>query len=507
MGKGYIRTFIGILLILFSSIIGDATEIKISAGKFAYFEANIPSAVVAGEKVNIVLTAMDQFGNVITNFSNQNRNFAISSTSNESIEPSNFSSKDFKNGMFTLSLKEDRAGELKFAILEKGYPVPIKSEKTGSITMIQKVNIINGPAYSYQVSAPKTATAGYDFPIDVIALDKYNNVVRNYSINGDDVLVTLTPTSKDYPSIPYTLRAYRFVDGKAKMFVRYDYPTSVVVKVSDINNPEISGSSNEVALSSPSVSRFVVEAPKSVVAGEKFPITIKVLDDSGNLVRNYNIIGKEVYLAHTGSGKLIPDRVDPKAFVNGVARVYVMYTKSEPITITAYINPPHIEQKQIVSSKPKEEQKPKEETTPVKKFEELLLGQKTKEKYNYKNISTEKPTSKSFEKRKYHLFLRFPKSYGYIKGYSKINKSLDGKQELIYYIAFKGGIKGARISRVVKNIEDNGNFLGKLIIEPARAPRGEKAAIAIIIPSSKSVIVENNKTKKLEHALDITITY
>lgn len=84
-----------------------------------------------------------------------------------------------------------------------------------------------------------------------------------------------------------------------------------------------------------SPSTLEIQSPASVKAGGDFSITIRVLDEEGNVVRNYSELNREILLNTTGDGELSRSVVSSDQFSNGTATVELSYTKAEQIKITA----------------------------------------------------------------------------------------------------------------------------------------------------------------------------
>ncbi len=467
-----IKAYLFLLLmgILVSSGFVKAEQVYVKPGNFSYFDAYIPTYITAGQKVTFTLRPMDAYGNFIKNFSYYDKKFLVRSTSELSVDPALFSSKDFKDGSLSITIEDTKAGVATLSILEGSYPVPIKNEATGSMLSVVSIKVVNGPVYKFAIEAPSTVEAGRDFVAKVIALDKYGNVVKNYASIGSDVVVELkTPTG----TLPYTIHYYKFKNGVANIILRYDTPSKVAIDAYEINNRKVASGQYYVDLYPPKPSRFKVEIPeKVIVAGEPFEVYVTAYDQDGQVIRNYNIVGKPVHLIASGTGKLIPDVIPPEDFINGVAKVNLIYTKSEPITISAYIEgmapqkPAPKPQKEVTKLQPAPKPKKEVSKTPQNVYKEVAS-------------------------------LEFPKAYGSIKKYDYHTKFVDGRRIGIIDVFFTRRIKHP-IARTVKPVYFGKEVLGKLIVQ-----NGKDTVVVVLVPEKEDLYVTN--ITRHANSMDITI--
>jgi len=476
--KSYIQTAKAYLFLIFMSTLvsvglSRAEQVYVKPGNFSYFDAYIPTYITAGQKVTFTLRPMDAYGNFIKDFSYYDKKFLVRTKGELAVDPALFSSKDFKDGSFSITIEDDKAGVATLSILEDSYPVPIKNEATGSIMPVVSIKVVNGPVYKFAIEAPSTVEAGRDFVAKVIALDKYGNVVKNYASIGSDVVVELkTPNG----TLPYTVHAYKFKNGIADIILRYDTPSKVAIDAYEVNNRKISSQDYYVDLYPPKPSRFKVEIPESTIsAGEPFEVYVTAYDQDGHVIRNYNIVGKTVHLVASGTGKLIPDVIPPEDFINGTAKVSLIYTKSEPITISAYIEgmapkkPAQTVQKEVTKLQPKSIAKPKKK--------EVVKPQKN----IYKEVAS----------------LEFPKAYGSIRKYDYRTKFVDGRRIGIIDVFFTRRIKHP-IARTVKPVYFGKEAFGKLIVQ-----NGKDTVVIVLVPEKEDLYVTD--IKKHNNSMDITI--
>ncbi len=473
---------IGFYFMVLMAFVGlaKAEQIYVKPGNFSYFDAYIPTYITAGQKVTFTIRPMDAYGNFIKNFSYYNKKFIITTTGELGVDPALFSSDSFKDGSFSVTIEDKKAGIATLSILENSsIPVLVKNESTGSMLPTVSITVVNSNPAKFAIEAPATVEAGRDFLAKVIALDEYGNVVKNYASIGQDVVVNLkTPNG----TLPYTIHAYKFKNGAASIILRYDTPSKVAVDAYEIGNQKVSSQDYYVNLYPPKPSKFKVEIPdKIIAAGEPFEVYITAYDQDGNVIRNYNIVGKDVHLSASGTGKLIPNVVPPEDFVNGVAKLKLIYTKSEPITISAYIEGMAPE-KPVTKTVQKEVTKLAPEK-PITEKEQKPNTQTIKQKQN--SISKEVAS------------LEFPKVYGHIKKYDYHTKFVDGRRIGIIDVFFTRRIKHP-IARTVKPVYFGKESYGKLIVQ-----NGKDAVVIVLVPEKEDLYVTD--IKRHEHGLDVTI--
>lgn len=89
----------------------------------------------------------------------------------------------------------------------------------------------------------------------------------------------------------------------------------------------------EVVIVPASLDHFSVTAPSEVTAGKLFPVTITACDFFGNIVSDYRLSGKGVKITTSGMGKIVPERVAPLEFKDGVAQVSLTYDRAQDILL------------------------------------------------------------------------------------------------------------------------------------------------------------------------------
>lgn len=296
-------------------------EFSVVPGKLNSLVIKSPSFVIAGERFEVKIIEKDSFGNIVSEPIYAN-NLNISFKGNTEPKTDLPSMSGFKNGMGIVSFTAEKAGTV---IIE------IKDMATGASGISGKINILNGPLHSFKTLHPKEVITGEPFDFSVIPVDRFGNVILNYPSTGNGLAVTSSGKLKPFPS---TVPAYAFINGQAKVALRYDGAETVKIAVAEIGNKQV-GSSDNIAFISPIPEWFEIVTPDTAIAGQKFKVKIIAYNQLSHIFKNYNVRGADVLLSITGTGILTPDRIPPSEFVDGIAIVDLQYDKSEAFSITA----------------------------------------------------------------------------------------------------------------------------------------------------------------------------
>lgn len=296
-------------------------EIQVQPAKVSAFRIAAPRTAGAGEKFDVQITAVDNFGNIVTS-PIQGRNLNILFKGDSEPRILGQAVPDFNRGICTVSLISEKIGSFTFEVKD------LVSGVTGTS---EHVEITNGSLHAFRVVTPRESLAGDTFEVAIVALDAYNNLVRNYSAKGSGVTLSSTGSLKPFPS---TILAYEFQGGQARVQLRYDAAEDIQLVVSEISR-KVTGKSDVVHIIRPIPSRYDVTVPDSAVAGQRFKVKVTAYNQKGAVIRNYNQIGPDVILNATGTGKLAPGRIPAREFVNGSAVISAQYNRSEAFSITA----------------------------------------------------------------------------------------------------------------------------------------------------------------------------
>lgn len=320
-------------------------RIKILPADISELSIKVPPSVRVGIDFEVFIAGNDRFGNIVC--------------------------KEFNPKELNLFLKGDVSPKIKeIQYLSDSCHVRVKlfSEKIGIFYIeadllnkkvtgkSNKIEIVNGTVSAFIINTPEEAVVDEPFEITILAIDKFNNFVRDFATQREKIIIEAQGKGYIFPS---ELTSYAFSDGKAKLTLRYDRVEDIRVVAKVANDNSIRGESNIVKIVPPKVKRFEVISPDTIIAGQKFKIKVIAYNQLDKIMSNYNLYGNTVVLKSSGSGILTPTKIPPSEFVNGVATVEVMYDKAEKFEILATLEEKEIPSKEIKVSEVKKVEKPK----------------------------------------------------------------------------------------------------------------------------------------------------
>jgi hypothetical protein len=301
-----------------------AGEILINPGKFDHFNIKLPEKIVAGEETTLSLQAVDAFNNVLFNFGDNEREFKIWVTGSAEVKPTSFKSSSFSNGALIVTLSDKVAESLTFAIRESGSPIPIVSKD---------LTVFPNKLTSFVIRSPRIAQAGDPFELKIIAKDAYGNTVLD-PIPGKNINLIFKGDADlkiDMPSIP------DLKNGSCSITLVSQKSGSAHIEAKDLISGSV-GSSDKIDINSGPVNSFKLFAPKDVIAGEPFEVSIVAVDRFNNVVSSYGSVGSGVSITSTGRLKPFPSTIPAYEFVNGQAKVDLRYDIAEDVAIIATEN-------------------------------------------------------------------------------------------------------------------------------------------------------------------------
>lgn len=326
-------------------------EVAIQPNKLDHFFIQSPPAVTAGNKFDIKIIARDAYNNPVadTDIETKNIKLALAGTAGLKIVSADMV---FRNGASIATLMAEKTGE---------SAIEVHDTATGSRGASHAFKVMSAGLSYFKIYAPKEAVAGEPFEVTISTFDAFDNPMDNYSSSGRGVNISSTGQAKVSPSF---IGQSEFKNGRAVVKMRYEKAEEISIVASESGMSQ-QGKSTAVRIN-PSPESFVVVTPDSVVAGQRFRIKVEVYDRFKNIVRNYNLIGNDVYLNASGTGMLSPKRVHASEFVNGVASVDAMYDKAESFAVSASVAPGKEERKITVKEQKKEVSVPAPVKSPEK---------------------------------------------------------------------------------------------------------------------------------------------
>jgi len=459
-------------------------DLTVTPNKLNSFVIKGPRTAHAGERFDVNIIAKDSFGNTVSEpIFGKNINLIFKGNAEPRVDMPAI--PDFKNGICAVTLISQKSGTV---------IVEAKDLITGSSGTSEKIDVINGPVNSFRVFVPKEVIAGEPFEVSVVAVDRFGNVVSNYSTTGSGVIITSSGKLKPFPS---SLPAYEFVNGQAKFDLRYDAAEDISIIITEMGKTQ-KGISENIKVVSPIPERYEITTPDSAVAGQKFKIKITVYNQLGHVIRNYNIVGPDVQLSTTGTGTLIPNRIPASEFVNGTSVVEVQYNKSESFAITAGPVKPAVAVEKPAAAPAKQPAKaapPAKEVKEPKKPKKAKEERKDKEKEKKAEAKVLEITNVSLvePKKKSTISIHIPNLDAAVK-YSASTETVEGKKWIVVRIK-------PAVSKIEKAVKFESSFVGNVVVEEDKK---EKGAVLVKIEQLKPTKFHVTKEK---NSLTVTLKH
>ena len=193
-----------------SGSMGRTQPIQVNPGTLAYFKLQAPKTAMAGEPFELLIAAYDAFNNIVANYAAAGGGVRLTTTGSSKIEPASLNPADFRNGQAAVKIFYDKAEEIQIVARESNR------EQSGKTAEIQ---IMNAFPDHFVVLTPDAAVSGQKFKVKIEAYDRFNNLVKNFNLVGNEVLLSTTGSGMLSPS---RVSPPDFVNGIALSEVMYD---------------------------------------------------------------------------------------------------------------------------------------------------------------------------------------------------------------------------------------------------------------------------------------------
>src|SRR5205814_1435011 len=156
-----------------NTITGTSGNVNVTfaSGGATHYTVTAPANATAGSAFNITVTAQDQFGNTVTNYTGT---VHFTSSDGQAVLPGNYTFVGGDNGTHVFNgLMLKTVGS---------QTVTATDQANGGITGLATVNVSAATgATQLSVTAPASATTGTAFSITVTAQDQFGNTITNYT--------------------------------------------------------------------------------------------------------------------------------------------------------------------------------------------------------------------------------------------------------------------------------------------------------------------------------------
>jgi hypothetical protein len=325
----------------------DQWNLKIKSGRPVTLLVDLPARAEVGETVTMSIQAVDAHGNVAFGYVPRAQSIALEDSA-VSVA-----------GEF----KSKAGGIYELPVIFKGYgqrSVTIRDRKRGLTGSSGRIDVAPAPLGSFDLKAStRQSVAGEEFALTIRALDRYGNLVTDYSSRYKGIRLY----AKTADIAPDLITPSSFSEGVARVELVMKSAGDHTIKVSELQS-NISGDFS-VRIVPAAVKTLQVQTPDAATAGEPFEITITSRDRFGNLTPSLPA-GTRVRLTSTGTGAIKPATVNVDEFINGKAVVNVSYERAESFEILAElegaadasVTPMHVDEKEkerILALKAREE--------------------------------------------------------------------------------------------------------------------------------------------------------
>lgn len=192
-------------------------DIKISPNRLDHFIVQCPPSAVAGGSFDVKIIAKDAFDNLIDNYAALGSGVNISSTGQARVFPSFIGQSEFRGGQAVVKLRYEKAEGINIIATENN------KNQTGRSDIVK---IHPSAPDKFVTITPANAVAGQKFRIKIEAYDKFDNLVKDYNLTGNDVNLNVTGTGVLSPK---AVPAAEFIDGISSVDVIYDKAESFTI--------------------------------------------------------------------------------------------------------------------------------------------------------------------------------------------------------------------------------------------------------------------------------------
>jgi S-adenosylmethionine hydrolase len=295
------------------------TSATVRPGAPNTLEVSVPDSTEAGDNFSVTITVLDAQGNVVTNYSELDREILLNSTGTGELSQTVVSSGKFENGEATLSLTYTRAEDLQIVARERSHVAAGQSVE---------FTVRPGSPAVFETETPSNIRAGNSFNMTIKVLDEYGNRIRRYEKTTNGIRLQTTGLERPQPEF---IPASQFENGQMTVSLRYTVAESMQVVLVDESNG-IRSLGDTIDVHPAPLNNFTLSVPQKARAGVPFRIAVEARDRYGNIVGNYSELGQGAQLSVPGGQTPEPSFIPPEEFEAGVAFVQVTYNRSGPIS-------------------------------------------------------------------------------------------------------------------------------------------------------------------------------
>ncbi|HTA56525.1 MAG TPA: Ig-like domain-containing protein, partial [Candidatus Baltobacteraceae bacterium] len=288
-----------------ATITGTSNADLVSTGTATHLALVTLPSVTAGVPLTVVVEALDQFNNIVTNYSGT---VHFTSTDAAAVLPAN---STLTNGVGSFQATLKTTGSQTITGTDT-----ITATITGTSSAI---TVSSTTATHFVVSAPPSAAAGTAVSVTVGAFDQFNNLVTGYT---GTVHITSTDAAAILPANS------TLTSGVGVFQVTLKTAGNQTVTATDTVTATINGTSNTITVGSSVATHLLISAPGAATAGTPFNIIVTALDQFSNIATGYT---GTVHFTSTDGAAVLPANV---TLINGTNTLSVTLKTLGSQTIT-----------------------------------------------------------------------------------------------------------------------------------------------------------------------------
>ncbi len=230
--------------------------------------SGFPAGATAGAAQTFTLTALDAYGNVVTNPGTVH----FSSSDAQAVLPADytFTAADAGSHTFTVTFKTAGAQSLTFA--DTFYT---------ALTATESITVTPAAAASVQIAGFPATTAGVAQTFTVTLRDAFGNIASGYTgtvaFSSSDPIASL-PASYTFTAADAGVHTFTAALKRAG---------TQSITVTDTAVPALTATEGGIVVSAAAVTHFLISGPSSVTKGVGFKVTVSAVDDFGNVNAAY----------------------------------------------------------------------------------------------------------------------------------------------------------------------------------------------------------------------------
>ncbi|MFP4687115.1 MAG: hypothetical protein ACLFN5_03295, partial [bacterium] len=317
-----------------SSADGESERIVVTAGEAADFKISIPEEVRAGEEFTVDITAVDTYGNRVTDYDETGEAVRIAFRGTD-LSPEIIPPTSFESGHAEVRLSYESAGKVRLQVEDEPGDIAAQSSNL-LVTPGRPGNIL--------IDRPPQVRAGESFSVVFELVDRYGNRIRETNRLGGRIRAAILNHTTEQEK---NIRPEAMIDGKTQFSFRHDKAETIGI-FAEYDRYDIRERSDYLEVRPGSFHRLAVQSPGTKQAGQFFELGLQLEDKFGNVLDETPGGIAPLQLETTGSGQVVPEQIVPEQISSPRFSVDVRYLVAESMEIEIF----DARQRKIGSSAP-----------------------------------------------------------------------------------------------------------------------------------------------------------